>query len=339
MERILLRTRRAVDDDLLGVDVGDGALAAGDRDVAGVDGGAALDAGTDHRRIGDEQGHRLALHVRAHQRPVGVVVLEERDHRRGHRPDLLRRDVDEIDLPGPDGDVLTGLGAAEDLVAGEVPVVIDRRVRLGDDLLLLLVGVDADHLAGELAVLHHPVGGGDEAVLGDLRVGGQRADETDVRTLGGLDRAHAAIVGRVDVADLDRRPLAGEPAGAERGQPPAMGEPAQRVRLVHELRQLGASEELLERRHDRTDVDDRLWGDGVGILGGEALADDALHPVEADAERLLDELTDRAQPPVAEVLVLVEVLLDRLPRHRDRLGRVILHLGLGLLGHAEQARQ
>src|SRR3712207_8028788 len=51
----------------------------------------------------------------------------------------------------------------------------------------------------------------------------------------------------------------------------------------------------------RADVDDGLRRDRVRVLGGEALADDALHPVEADAEGLLDELAHRAQAAVAEV--------------------------------------
>jgi len=73
----------------------------------------------------------------------------------------------------------------------------------------------------------------------------------------------------------------------------------------------------------------------VLVLGGQPLADDALHPVEADAEGLLDELADGAQPAVAEVLVLVEVLRHRLARHRYGLGGEVLDLDVGLLGHAE----
>ena len=45
-----------------------------------------------------QQRHGLALHVRAHQRAVRVVVLEERDQRRRDRPDLRRRDVHEVDV-------------------------------------------------------------------------------------------------------------------------------------------------------------------------------------------------------------------------------------------------
>ena len=121
-------------------------------------------------------------------------------------------------------------------------------------------------------------------------------------------------MGRVDVAHLDGRALARQAAGAERRQAAAVREARQRVRLVHELRQLRGAEELLLGRHDRADVDDRLRRDRVRVLGGEALAHDTLHAVEADPEGLLDQLADGAQAAVAEVLVLVEALGDRLAR-------------------------
>src|SRR3712207_8989323 len=40
------------------------------------------------RSVRLDQRHGLALHVRAHQGAVGVVVLEERDQRRGDGDDL-----------------------------------------------------------------------------------------------------------------------------------------------------------------------------------------------------------------------------------------------------------
>ena len=174
-----------------------------------------------------------------------------------------------------------------------------------------------------LAALDDAVRRLDEAELGHGRHRGERADQADVRALRRLDRAHAPVVGRVDVAHLDRRALAREAAGAERREAPPVREPGERVRLVHELRQLRGAEELLQRRDDRPDVDDRLRRDRVDVLGRHPLADDALHPVEADAERLLDQLAGRAQAPVAEVLVLVELGADRVavelrsPRRRS----------------------
>src|SRR5689334_23979659 len=146
-------------------------------------------------------------------------------------------------------------------------------------------------------------------------------------------------MGRVDVADLDRRALTREAAGAERRQAATVRQARERVRLVHELAELRGAEELLQRGHDRADVDDRLRRDRVRVLGGEALADDALHAVEADAEGLLDELADRAQAAVAEVFVLVEMVGHGLARAGHGLGRVVLELLVVLLGQAEELRE
>jgi hypothetical protein len=68
---------------------------------------------------------------------------------------------------------------------------------------------------------------------------------------GRLDRAHAAVVRRVHVAHLDRRALAREAARAERREAARCVRPGERVRLLHELRQLRRAEELLQRRDDR----------------------------------------------------------------------------------------
>jgi len=70
--------------------------------------------------VGTHQRHRLALHVRAHQGAVGVVVLEERDQRRGDRDELLGRNVHEVDAVGRQQHGVAGV-TADDQVAGERP--------------------------------------------------------------------------------------------------------------------------------------------------------------------------------------------------------------------------
>ena len=93
-----IRLFRGADDDTRRVHLIDDAGAAGGDRGARVTRHHFFHAGADERRFGAHQRHGLALHVRAHQRAVGVVVLEERDQRRGHRHELLRRHVDEVDL-------------------------------------------------------------------------------------------------------------------------------------------------------------------------------------------------------------------------------------------------
>ena len=71
-------------DDALGVDRVDDAVALGQDHSAGVARGNAFHAGADQRSFGNQQRNGLALHVCAHQRAVGVVMLKERHQRGGH---------------------------------------------------------------------------------------------------------------------------------------------------------------------------------------------------------------------------------------------------------------
>ena len=119
----------------------------GDDDLAGVARGALLHAGADDRRLRLEERHGLALHVRAHQGAVGVVVLEERDERGRDGDDLLGADVHVLDLAGARLRERVAV-ARRDALGDEVALVVERRVGLGDDVLLLLVGREVLDLVG-----------------------------------------------------------------------------------------------------------------------------------------------------------------------------------------------
>jgi len=58
--------------------------------------------------------------------------------------------------------------------------------------------------------------------------------------------------------------------------------------------------------HDGADVDERLGGDGLHVLGGHALAHDAFHAREADPHLVLDQLADRPDPAIGEMVLVVE---------------------------------
>ena len=96
---------------------------------------------------GLQQRHGLALHVRAHQGAVGVVVLQERDERRGHRDDLLGAHVHEVDLLRTRLRELVPVARRHALV-DEVALGVEGRVGLGDVALLLVVGREIHDLVG-----------------------------------------------------------------------------------------------------------------------------------------------------------------------------------------------
>ena len=256
-------------------------------------------------------------------------MLEERDQGGGDRDDLLRRDVHHLDffrrhrrdLGGrTEEHFLLQLEAKvlqarrlrrathEHAIVEELALGVERGVGLGDDVLLFLICGEVDDLVSDLAVLDDAVRRLDEPERVDPGERGQTADQADVGALRRLDRAHAAVVGEVDVADFEAGPLAGQTTRPERRKTTTVGEARQRVDLVHELRQLRGAEELLDRRHDRADVDQGLRGDGLDVLGGHALTHDPLHPAETDADLVLDQLADAADAAVGEVVLVVKAV-------------------------------
>ena len=141
----------AVDDDLLGVDVGDRArrcaatatspvsIAARRSMPVPTSGASVTSSGTAWRCMLEPISARLASSCSRN----GIIAVATDQICSGETS--IRSTSS-----GGDGHVLAGLGAAEDLVADQLALgVIDRRVGLGDDPLLLLGGVDPDDLVGD----------------------------------------------------------------------------------------------------------------------------------------------------------------------------------------------
>ena len=293
--------------DDVGGHVGDHARLVGDDDVTGIVGNAPFGAGAHQRALGLDQRHGLTLHVGTHQRSVALVVLQERNQGGADRDHLTRRHVHQVDFADRDIDrlflVLTGKGLAAD----EPTVLVDLLVHLGDDVADFLISGHVHHFIGDLAVDDLAVRRFDETERVHAAERRQRADQTDVRAFRGLDRAHTTEVGGVHVSHFHRCAVARQAAGAQGGQTALVGHAGQRVVLVHELGQLGGSEELLDGRVHGADVDQGLRGDGLGVLRGHALAHDALHTAQAGAQLVLDQLADLADTTVSEVIDIVHV--------------------------------
>ncbi len=292
--------------DARAVDLVDHAGAARDDRRTQVTRHRGLHAGADERRVRADQRHGLALHVGAHQRAVGIVVLEERDQGRGDGDELLRRDVDRRHILGLDQAEITLLPDRNEILR-EAPVGVHRRVRLRDDKLLLLHSGEVARLLLHHAVLDQHVRGFDEPVLVDLGVGRERVDQADIRPFRRLDRADAAVMRGVHVAHLEARALARETARTERGKAALVRHFRERVGLVHELAELARAKELAHRRRRRLRVDEVVRHHRVDIDRAHALADRPLHAQQADAILVLHQLADRAHPAVAEIVDVVDL--------------------------------
>ena len=99
-----------------------------------------------------------------------------------------------------------------------------------------------------------------------MRAKSQIGNQADVRAFRGLNRTHAAVVAVMNVADLKSGAVTGQAARAERGQTALMRKLGQGVGLIHELGQRRGAEELLDRRHNRTDINQRLRVTDLAVL-------------------------------------------------------------------------
>ena len=287
-------------------------------EVAGDD---AFHAGADERRFGAHQRHGLPLHVRAHQRAVGVIVLEERNERRRDRNELLRRHVHEVDLVRRNELHVAGM-PHDDQIVGEAALGVDRRIGLRDRVAALFHRREIDHLVGDAAVLHLAIRRLDEAVFVHPRKSRERIDQTDIRPFRRFDRADAAVMRGVHVAHFEAGALARQTARAKRRETPLVRDLRQRIGLVHELRELRGAEELAHGGSRRLGVDQVLRHHGVDIDRGHALLDGALHAQQADAILIFHQFADRAHPAIAEMVDVVDLALavaqiDQRPDHRE----------------------
>src|SRR5581483_4125115 len=104
-------------------------------------------------------------------------------------------------------------------------------------------GVRNGNVVEHLAVLDAAVGRLDEAVLVDASEARERRDETDVRSFRRLNRADAAVVRWMNVADLKACTLTRQTARPKGRETTLVRDFAERICLVHELRELRGAEE------------------------------------------------------------------------------------------------
>src|SRR4051794_13961413 len=107
-------------------------------------------------------------------------------------------------------------------------------------------GVCNLHVIENASILHAAIRRFDKAVFVDARKAGERADQSDVRTFRRLNRADAAVVRGVNVANLEARTLAAQTARPKGGETALVRDLRQRVGLIHELRELGRSEKFAD---------------------------------------------------------------------------------------------
>src|SRR6202035_632786 len=169
-----------------------------------------------------------------------------------------------------------------------------------------VTGVHDVDVVDDASALHFAIWRLDEPIVVDARKARQRADQADVRTFWRFDRADAAVVRRVNVAHFESGAFARETTGTKGRQTPLVSDFAKRIGLVHELAELRRAEEFADRGHDRLGVDQVVrHRRGHFLVHAHLFLDGAFHADEADAELIFEQLTNRANAAVAEVVDVI----------------------------------
>ncbi len=272
---------------------------------ARVDRGHALDPGADQGLFRTQHGHGLTLHVGAHQRAVGVVVLQEGHERGRGRHDLAGRHVHVLHPLWRDHDGLASFAGRHQLVV-EHAVLVHAGIGLGDDVLAFFDGREVVDLVSHLTVDHAAIRCLDEAVFVQPGEQRQRVDQTDVRAFRRFDRADAAVVRGVHVAHFKTSALARQAARAQGRDAALVGDFRQRVGLIHELRELRGAEEFLDRRRNGLGVDEVVRHQVFGLGLAQTFLHRALDARQPGTELVLGQLAHAAHAAVAEVVDVID---------------------------------
>src|ERR1700730_844218 len=185
---------------------------------------------------------------------------------------------------------------------------VNRRVRLCHQVIFFLIAsqvidVVRDPAIGDLAIWCF-----NETKLIDPRESRHRADQTDVRTFRCLNRTTTPVMGRVHVAYFESVAIATQSAWSERGQTALVGQLRQRIRLIHELRELRAPEEIANDRAESFRIHQLLRRHAVDIdvEQSHALFDESFRAGETDAALIGQEFADRSNATATEVIDVVE---------------------------------
>ena len=282
--------------------------------------------------VGLNQRHCLTLHVCTHEGTLCVVMLQEWNEVGCNREKLTWRNVHVVNvlnrnLRRSTKRTVEVAGTCNNAVCINnlaVCVNLNKLLRLrvnwgvsrSNNVILLLVCSHPDNVVRDNTACDLTIRSLDKAVLIYVSVQCQGADKTNVWSLRSLDWTHTGVVRVVNVADCRRNvgTTAGtglvscKTTGSQSRKTTLMRQTSKWVCLVHELRKLRRTEELLDCSNNWTDVDQRLWSDVVCVLRCHALTNNALHAAHTNAELILDQLANGTDAAVAKVVNVIKVL-------------------------------
>ena len=339
----LLLSAVVTDDYLSGVDILDNTVGLGVEQHTTIVCHSLLNTRTHNGNFGIEQGNSLTHHVRSHKGTVGIVVLEERNERSCNRGNLIGCNINEVYLlrrHNWEVCLTAGLHTCHSNMTG----FILRSGSLSHGLVLFSLSrkINGRLVEHHLTIVYTLVRSLYETELVYLCIDAKRRNQTDIRTFRGLDGTEAAVVGIVDVSDLEACTLTRQTARTQSRDTTLMGQLGQWVGLIHELAQLIGAKERVDNRRKSLGIDKLSGGEHFVITHIHALTDSARHTCKTNTELIGELLSDSADATVRQVVDIVNLglLVDKFnqildngsdilfSQHTDVVGNIEVELGI-----------
>ncbi len=267
-----------------------------------------LHARANNRRLRLKQRHGLPLHIRSHQSTVCVVILQKRNHRSCHRHNHPRTNIHIIGSIALNFHKTIAIPAVN-LRVHKMALFVKGFIRLHHDEFVFHIGRHIDNLRSyhSSRLIDLSKRSLNKAIFVDPRKRRQIRNQANVRSFRGLNRTHAAIMAIVNVTNLKTGSISRKSTRSQSRKPPLVGQLGQRVRLIHKLRQLRQSKKLLNSRHNRPNVYQRLRCQHLQILRlkRHSLTNNPLQPRQSDPKLILQQLTNRPNAPISQMINII----------------------------------
>ena len=133
----------------------------------------------------------------------------------------------------------------------------------------------------------------------------KRVDQTNVRSLRCLDRAHSSIMRVVYISYLESGTVSWQTTRSQRWKTSLMSQLTQRVILIHELWQLWRSKKLFHCCCYRLNVDQRLWWNAFCILCSHTLTYHTFQSGQTDTVLVLQKFSYGTNTTVTQVVDII----------------------------------
>jgi len=243
-------------------------------------------------------------------------VLQERNQRGSNRHDLRRRHVHVLHAVGTTQNGFT-LFASRHQLTRQTAVLVEHGIGLRDHVLAFFDGREVIDVVGDLAIHHAAIRRLNETVFVQAGIQGQRVDQTNVGTFWRFDRAHASVVGHVHVTHFKACTFPSQTTWAQGRHAALVRDFSQRVGLVHELRQLRGTEELLQCGRDGLAVDQIVGHERLLLCLAQTFFHSLFNTSQTGAVLIFGQFTHATHAAVAQVINVIDFAIAIAQIHQD----------------------